>query len=273
MTTGIVVLFISHILLISISRSWYFDSFSVTLTEVFRMVWPYLWGCIPLLFCFWWQCLVYQLWSLCRSVWVCPIGWSRYFQRLCPADVRTTCSLSWSYILCRFCSADRLLFYSAVECTTSWLVRNSLRRCVRWFSTDPTFWVCAIFDDAMVIGPRCQTLVLCIYHQAFCLSFQSMVEAFFGLHFIYVCVFGSLRILPMHWLLTPGLIASVAGLVVCFDFYSTGVLGCCYIFCWWYFWEVQPLIEFSSLLLIDKRFFLSSWCSTNWRSGSSVDVR
>ena len=36
MTTGIVVVFIPHILLISISRSLYFDSFSVTLTEVFR---------------------------------------------------------------------------------------------------------------------------------------------------------------------------------------------------------------------------------------------
>ena len=34
--TGIVVVFISHIVLISISRSLYFDSFSVTLTQVFR---------------------------------------------------------------------------------------------------------------------------------------------------------------------------------------------------------------------------------------------
>ena len=37
-TTGIVVAFIPHIRLISISRSLYFDSFSVTLTEVFFSV-------------------------------------------------------------------------------------------------------------------------------------------------------------------------------------------------------------------------------------------
>ena len=36
MTTGIVVVFMPHILLISISKSLYFDSFSVTLTEVLR---------------------------------------------------------------------------------------------------------------------------------------------------------------------------------------------------------------------------------------------
>ena len=34
MTTGIVVVFVPHILFISISRSLYFDNFSVTLTEV-----------------------------------------------------------------------------------------------------------------------------------------------------------------------------------------------------------------------------------------------
>ncbi len=34
-TTGIAVAYIPHILLISISRSLYFDSFSVTLTEVY----------------------------------------------------------------------------------------------------------------------------------------------------------------------------------------------------------------------------------------------
>ena len=37
-TTGIVVAFIPHIRSISISRSFYFDSFSVTLTEVFFLV-------------------------------------------------------------------------------------------------------------------------------------------------------------------------------------------------------------------------------------------
>ena len=75
--TDIVIVFVSHILLISIVRSLYFDSFPVTLLEVLGSDCTAIFmRCIPSLSCAWWWYLTYSLLPLGWPGWARPIDQS-----------------------------------------------------------------------------------------------------------------------------------------------------------------------------------------------------
>ena len=127
MTTGIFVVFIPHILLISISR--------FCVSTFFQLLWQGWYGHIydeDAFLC----CLVLMTMSgllalsRCRTVWwACLIRWlSRYFQWLCRADIRTI-------VICLdlIFSADspvQVGFCFIVPLDV--LVRSGLKRCGRW---------------------------------------------------------------------------------------------------------------------------------------------
>ena len=131
MTTGIVFVFISHILLTSISKSLYLDNFSVNFAEVLlsdELICQ--WACTVFLSCLWPQCRVCWLLFPCRCAEAYPsILWPRSYRLLLLAGVHTTSQLYRFHNLCRSSNECMLLSCYANKCTLFSLIQGTPRQC------------------------------------------------------------------------------------------------------------------------------------------------
>ena len=151
-TTGIVVAFIPHVLSTLISRCLYFESLSVTLTELFFSVgMTYQWAGSLFRVCSWLQCLVFglslniSLYCICHKIVMLscycfglmlrPFLICVYIHLFADVPVEV-----WPWWLCCVCVGIRYWPAHDHRAPCHNMVNSFLK-----LTTNPVHWVCAIF--------------------------------------------------------------------------------------------------------------------------------